>query len=339
VGVTYLSSNKSYRIRVYDTSTGSNWVDKTGTHANTMAVNTTAVKIARGIAVDSKDYTTNGRLDDLAVFNDVISADDIDSCRAGTYVFGSDPNCVAHWSFNSTNFLADDIGAMVPDKVTALLLNTSTYHVGAGSMENSSLAYAGAYRLDADLGSGFPYQSGASHLEFSACLWIRPDTFSGIARFILGKYSAGTSQGSVALYGWYDGTHNHVFILIQRPGSVETDGYADSSTPLTAGHWYHVGMVVSAANHTYLLRVWDDTAGTVGQTNGSTSYDPVVGTDPFCLGFSKPTMNVDGYEWDGLIDEAVVFNRLLTAPEIDKIRGGTYGPHGSPVTEYRRRRS
>ena len=45
VGITYSGADKSYRIRVYDTSTGTNWTDKTGTAANTLTVNTAAVKI------------------------------------------------------------------------------------------------------------------------------------------------------------------------------------------------------------------------------------------------------------------------------------------------------
>jgi len=81
IGITYDYSDDSYRIRIWDDTAGSILgSDKTGTAATTEVTNNTFYV---GMAEGTREL--DGNLDEVVVFNDVLSTDEIDQIRAGTY--------------------------------------------------------------------------------------------------------------------------------------------------------------------------------------------------------------------------------------------------------------
>jgi hypothetical protein len=102
--------------------------------------------------------------------------------------------------------------------------------------------------------------------------------------------------------------------------SWETISHA---TAMSTGVWYHVGCTFDNSDKSYRIRVWDDNASTIlGSDKTGTATNNINVEDGFL---------VIGDTWggspllDGQLDEIVVFKDILTADEIDQIRGGTYG--------------
>ncbi len=78
------------------------------------------------------------------------------------------------------------------------------------------------------------------------------------------------------------------------------------------------------ATHTGTISVWDDIAGAIlGSDAKKTNFSAMNVDDAmFVIG------GVDGLWYqttNGLMDEVVIFNDVLTTTEIAKIRAGTYG--------------
>jgi len=81
VGVTYQCSDDAYRIRIWDDTAGAILgVDKTGVAAH--------VYVANGYVEISNDQAgakLNALVDEMVIFNDILSVAQIDAIRAGTY--------------------------------------------------------------------------------------------------------------------------------------------------------------------------------------------------------------------------------------------------------------
>ena len=81
VGITYDNSDYSVRIRIWDDTAGAiHGTDKTSTEDD--------ISIGAGILTLSWSTLTSalgGNLDEMVVFNDVLTTDEIDAIRAGTY--------------------------------------------------------------------------------------------------------------------------------------------------------------------------------------------------------------------------------------------------------------
>ena len=81
VGVTF-DTSKNWRIRIWD-DTGSSVGETSGTATNSVYISA----IAQGIGSDGDAAAGwgSGKLDELVVFNDVLTAEQIDMIRSGTY--------------------------------------------------------------------------------------------------------------------------------------------------------------------------------------------------------------------------------------------------------------
>ena len=98
-GVTYNDADKSYRIRVWDDNAGAILgSDATGNSTNNMYAGTGLFSIGRP---GSGNVCLGGEKDEIVVFNDVLTAGEIDQIRAGTYGAGD---------------TEDEIRAFVPGK-------------------------------------------------------------------------------------------------------------------------------------------------------------------------------------------------------------------------------
>jgi parallel beta-helix repeat protein/predicted outer membrane repeat protein len=83
--------------------------------------------------------------------------------------------------------------------------------------------------------------------------------------------------------------------------------------------WYHIGMTLRNSDHKWRVRMWDDTAGTVSETDGTIGHDIGDHATPFTLG----SYESGGNYFDGLIDDVRVYSDFLTSSEIDGIRGSS----------------
>jgi len=84
VGVTYDDSTGGVLIRVYDTNSES-VTEVTDTHSQAISLTTANLYIASRQTYFGQNYTLDCILDELVFFNDILTADEIDAIRQGSY--------------------------------------------------------------------------------------------------------------------------------------------------------------------------------------------------------------------------------------------------------------
>jgi hypothetical protein len=84
VVVTYKDSDKSYRINVWDAATATVLADTTGMLQHNISVGNADVYLGQREGLPANRFL-DGQLDEMAVFNDALTPDNIAKIRAGTY--------------------------------------------------------------------------------------------------------------------------------------------------------------------------------------------------------------------------------------------------------------
>ena len=104
----------------------------------------------------------------------------------------------------------------------------------------------------------------------------------------------------------------------------------DTGYQINNGEWYHVGVSLDGVNRTAYIRIFRASNSAVTEYFKTFANQLHVEDADFTIG-ARHDGNAS-YCHDGLLDEVVVFNELLTAKEIDAIRSGAYS---YPMTEVR----
>jgi len=97
-------------------------------------------------------------------------------------------------------------------------------------------------------------------------------------------------------------------------------------TTYAAGQWYHVGATYQDSDKSWHIRIYDANTGAVADTTGNMTNNINIEDSGVTLG-----NNYISQRFDGLIDEMVIFNDILSSQEIDDIRG-LYFPAAQVVT-------
>jgi hypothetical protein len=231
--------------------------------------------------------------------------------------FSGDPNCVALWKFDNN---AND--AKGGNHLTAV--NTPTYDSSnkkegthSADCEKDSIQYFTI--ADGSLDAGFPGKSGTSEQSFSICLWVKPETVSGTSQGLVNKYVSASNERS---FNAYLRTDSKVEFTIGYNGGASYTSLT-FGTVLSAGKWYHIGVVYDASTNGMKIRIWDDNAGALLGSNASGTAGGDMSPDTADLEIGRYGEN-DSYAYDGKIDEIAFFKDVLTDNEIDQIRAGTY---------------
>ena len=174
--------------------------------------------------------------------------------------------------------------------------------------------------------------------DFSLAAWFRPDSTP-----------PGTGSDSDANYGiiiktgWHNGLYydnsNHFNFAHVVTG--DTTVSVASTNTFAPGQFYHVAGVLDRAAGT--ISIYID-----GQFEGSASFAPGTaareyGTTTWKLGVANPGGGPWGWAADGAIDEARIYGRALTQPDISALhtletttfRTGVNGYTGTQDTELR----
>ncbi|MBN2133416.1 MAG: pre-peptidase C-terminal domain-containing protein [Sedimentisphaerales bacterium] len=235
--------------------------------------------------------------------------------------FAADPNCVALWSFETVNLGLDTIGGNNLYNIASVAVDASQYQEGVSSAYfNNNYLFLYNNALAAD----FPLKAGTSNKNISMCFWCRPETLppSGDKDFIGGKYHALNGRTfSVAIGNVAGAIKFELHLGYDNGNSAEVIRH--NAGNLVAGRWYHVGVTYRDSDKSYRIRIWDDTNNqllggveTVGTASNNISLTNVL----WVLG-ARSSAN---YWYNGLLDEVVVFNDILSDAEIDQIRQGVY---------------
>jgi hypothetical protein len=240
--------------------------------------------------------------------------------------FAVDPNCVALWRFESKALHVDSIGSNTLSKIGVPDANTVDYQEGAASVDMNTNGVLGYLDIvDANLSPDFPLKSGTTNTKLSVAFWMKART--------------GSEQvaGGAILYGKGEANKHSFTVGIYEPAGPGTAtirigvGLADGSnayyyTPspkiIERDTWYHIAVTYAEgpSDGTVKLYIYDTATASSTNVTATTRNAPLL----------DGRLALGGYRWsshryDGLLDEMVVFNDVLTAAEITKIRQGTYG--------------
>jgi hypothetical protein len=135
--------------------------------------------------------------------------------------------------------------------------------------------------------------------NFTILAWVKK-TAGGTIDYIAGNYGTGACNGGVEFYLNSPDTTSTLILYIS--------GYAFSSTPFSNGDWHSVGVTRSGSVVLFYLD------GRLDATRSLTS--PINATCNFTIGNGP---NYTSERFRGSIDEVMVYNRALSASEIQRV--------------------
>jgi len=241
----------------------------------------------------------------------------------GSNDFSGDSNAVALFSLNDGALTTDTLGTNTLTNNGTVTSNTGEYMEGdaSGDFEYSSSQYMSC--ADGSLDADFPLEDDNATLDLSITAWIKYEELHDFS-YVWGKYAEAAGDRSLGLYM----TSNDTLCLIT---SFNTE-YHCHDTPMVTGRWYHVA--VTKQEYAYRIRIYDNTAEAIHGSDATGVFDnAMVNSDAAWQIGSRGAARY----FDGEIDEVVVFKDILTIPEIDQIRNGSYGRTGlsaGDVVEY-----
>jgi hypothetical protein len=158
--------------------------------------------------------------------------------------------------------------------------------------------------------------------------WVKPDTVAG-AHFIVTKYDSSEPNNKSWALGVIDGRVRFGVYQGNAARAIDTD-----MPVLTAGVWQHVAGIFDVATQTIKIYVNGEEIPSSFVPGGHASTLTAItdSSSPVRIG---SIVNVNGemvFFWDGLIDDIGIFNRALTAAEVQaRFLGDVQLPVGTGV--------
>jgi len=249
--------------------------------------------------------------------------------------FAGDPNLQALYRFEDEALTTDSSGK--GNTLTAYhvaVADTVNFKEGACAADFELDNESGYYREDADLNADMPLKNGTTNKKFTICSWCKVESIANVThKDIVTKCMTTSDEQSLRFSWWrYDDAAQLILTLVL--GRAEAPGYQSitvfSFDPV--GKWLHVAVTYDDSTRVWTGRLWDDGGDppTAYSSNGVATnnialYDVRLGIGTSHYGTAQLGEGI----FDGLLDETVIFNRVLSEAEIDKIRQGTYSyrPH------------
>ena len=242
--------------------------------------------------------------------------------------FTGDSSCVALWKFESGALTTDTIGSNTLTDVNTVSGSSGT--PGTTHMEGSCAAdfeSTNSERFsiaDASIDAGFPFKSSDTTLLGSFCFWCKLESYPASANMaLISKHASVTNKRCIYLGYSSSGVLSVYWGYNSGVSAEQWTGFYTLST----GKFYHIGLVVNAPTRTVTITIYDNTLSNESTYSHTFSNTMSLTTAAFCVG-AKDDTTPECY--DGIIDELVVFNRLLDTNEIGNIRSGSFPVVGMP---------
>jgi len=184
---------------------------------------------------------------------------------------------------------------------------------------------------DVALSADFPYKTDRANDEFTICFWMKHHDVWNAAgaswedeywskSYLFRKYVSSYVHFGLHMEWWDDGdVKGELRFIYYTDEGGNTEQYHKFQN-FVPDKWYHVAVTYKPGE--YRIRVFDnDAAAQLG-----VDVTGVAGTIKENAGYLQlyqgRTSGTNSTTW---IDEMVVFNRVLSVADIDKVRAGTYG--------------
>lgn len=180
---------------------------------------------------------------------------------------------------------------------------------------------------DASLSADFPLKNGDTTKEITVAFWFKINTMPNSGQYVL-PYSKWDAPGAKRsfIFGVVGtgSSQGRMDILIGYNGGASTEIMPDTSGRVLAENiWYHAVATFKDSTKAWTNQTWDDTNSNMLSSSGTSTNNINIEDAPVELSQSS-----SGGFFDGLMDEVVVFNRILTEAERTQIKDGTFGTGG-----------
>ena len=252
------------------------------------ALDATVYDLGVGFDPINNDYSFDGAIDDVALFDVALN----DAQIAALYAAQNTAPAVAQgevatYTFSGNGF--DD--SYFGNHADVLSAETTTDRFGFG---NSALLLDGV-SSSVSASNGAQLNSATTSISF----WVKPNSFPASGEVYILSNGGWQSRWKISMPN-----HGKPVFTTHSNGACCSD--LDSGTPLTLGTWTHVVMV-----HDGLKDIIYFNGAQVNEKNATGALDPT--TYPLGIGFD-PIDN--GGFFDGALDELAIYNVALSAAEI-----------------------
>jgi len=153
-----------------------------------------------------------------------------------------------------------------------------------------------------------PHSTSLNPDHFTIEAWIRGKVFQDREPTVIQKGATFAYPGyAITIFGG-----GHVRFNI---GRTSGESIIDSQAVLATNTWYHITVVYDGVQKIYVNGVKDPAEAT------PSSYEK--STEPFWIGWDK-RMQTASFAWDDTIDEVRIYNRVLSASEVEEHYRGVY---------------
>jgi len=346
---TYDTLTKTYYAELWDDSTATETTVGPLTTTNTPNMPQASFYVGGVASLSSNDYLWNGYIDELAVFNDNLTAAEIQSIRDGTFSFAADSNCVSLYNFEpSVNFLKDSKGSNHLGVSGNPGANWEYRQEGrACCWAGDTVEYPGQRINEADMDAGFPFLSTGSNNEMSVSFWMRPTrvpTTDGYYKYICGKANmyAGDYDVCWALRFQRLNPNDTIQLLAGYNNGNSWQTVTLYSTPaLSLNRWYFVGLSINRTTGAYSFYLYDSVTETaIAQVTGTLANQMSLCDKAFVVGniyYNDTITSHTEWPFEGYFDEFAVWNRAKSLESFSILKDEMGGP-GHPPTEVRQDR-
>jgi hypothetical protein len=240
--------------------------------------------------------------------------------------FSSDSNCKALWRFESGALTADSKGSNTLADNNTVGTETTNHFEGAAcaDLDRSQDEYFTI--TDANLDSGFPFKNGDTTKTGTFCFFIEAVS-AGTWRYIFSKNDSGSNAFSFAIL---INASNQIELRNGYSNGTESESDNHAST-LVSGNRYHVAITQDGtSNKAATIRIYDVTNSQLFGSDKSITWSNEMNIEDSEVQIGT-VEDLSATMYDGLLDEFVVFNTILSSSDTDDIRKGEYGaaPSGS----------
>ena len=242
-------------------------------------------------------------IDEVRIYNRVLSASEVSALyNSGAAKFAppTDKGLVGYWSMN------EGAGTVAGD--------------GSGNGNRGTLT-GGPTWVDGKRGKALSFDGGDDDVlvadnnsldfgtgDMSISAWIKPNTVTTANQAIVDKTGGGT-----AAYRFNTSNADGDRLKFTR-GSLFVDGVGSNDNVLVAGVWQHIAAVVNTSG-TDIVTFY---VNGVAQGSGNLANSSFTNANPLMIG-QKGYDGSSVVNFNGLIDEVRIYNRALSAAEIQTL--------------------
>lgn len=321
------SFNNGYWHHITATTDGTNFVlYVNGVQVNSKSSTFTALTYAGsdyiGQGAGSGGYF-NGQLDDVRIYNRALSATEV----AALYQSGSikikaatNTGLVGYWAFN------EGAGTKANDSS-----GNGNHGIFPGGASNPSWVYgkhgkALSFDGDNDYVTAPSSQKLRPSRNFTISAWVKFNNFSDYNEIIAHDENGGGDDGYILRTDQTTGT----VTFSALNGNGFTSQSLTSSETLVAGNWYHV---LGIYDDSYNLRVYINGIEDFNSpkiASGDVTYSVTTNVN---FGRRGGTAGPNTQMADGVIDEVLIYNRALTATEVQDLYGSGQATFQNPSNQ------